>query len=114
MAEIWYLEMDTVTLEERKPRYGLEFKECIELFKLSPERWKCESDKIPSLKTGNPLIDQIGYIGVLVRVTQDEIEALIENKERWKSGWYLSPLTPVGAEKSLAKKRTERAAYSEG
>jgi hypothetical protein len=114
MAETWYLEMDTVTLEGREPRYRSEFKECIELFKLSPERWKCEPDNIPNLKTGNSLIDQIGYAGVLVRVTQDEIEALLEGKEKWKPGWYLSPLTPVGAEKNLAKKRTEGTVYSEG
>ena len=104
MAEVWYLEMDTLTLEGMEPRYKLEFKECIELFKLSSERWKCETDEVPNLKTGNPFIDDIGYIGVLVRVTQDEVKASIEELGKWKSGWYLSPLTLIGAEKNLAEK----------
>jgi hypothetical protein len=102
MAEVWYLEMDTVTLDGKEARYILEFKECIRLLELSPERWKCEPEKIPNLRTGNPLIDESGYVGVVIRVTQDEIDAL-EDK-RWKPGWYLSPLTLIGAEKKLKKR----------
>jgi hypothetical protein len=61
MAEVWYLEMDTATLKTMEPRYRLEFKECIEVFKLSPERRKCGPDKILTLRQEIHL-DQIGYI----------------------------------------------------
>ncbi len=106
MAEVWYLEMETKTLENKEPRYRFDFDKCIELFNLSPGRWKCEPDKVPDLRTGNPLIDQVmGYVGVLVRVTQDELEGF--GDKRWKPGWYLSPLTPIGAEKVLARKKAE-------
>ena len=104
MAEIWYMEMNAENLDGQEPRYSLEFTECIELLKLSPQRWKCEPDKVPNIKTGNAFIDESGYVGVVVVVTQDEIEALAIKGE-WKAGWYLSPLTLVGTEKAMASKK---------
>ena len=104
MAEIWYLEIDAETLDGKQPRYSLEFKECIDMLKLSPKHWKCDSETIPNLKTGNPFIDESGYVGVIILVKQDELEASDIGGE-WKEGWYLSPLTLVGTEKAMASKK---------
>lgn len=101
MAEVWYLEMDTVTLDGKEARYTIDFNECVHLLKLSPERWRCEPERIPNLKTGNPLIDEAGYVCVLVKVTQDEIDSTGVGRQ-WKPGWYLSPLTLIGVEKAIA------------
>jgi hypothetical protein len=54
----------------------------------------------------------LGILGVLVRVTQDEIEALLEDIAKWKSGWYLSPLRLIRAEKNLVEKSKEGNVYS--
>ncbi len=106
MAEVWYLEIETLDLSGKEPRYEIDFKECIALFELSPGRWRSGPQKIPQLKTGNRLIDESGYVYVYVyiRVMQDEIENLGDAKE-WKAGWYFSPLTLIGAEKKLKSKK---------
>ncbi|MCI0481007.1 MAG: hypothetical protein L0213_05410, partial [Candidatus Dadabacteria bacterium] len=62
----------------------------------------CGLDEFPELKTGNPLVDESGYIYVMMRVSGDEVDKY-EDK-RWKPGWYKSSLTIVGFEKNLRKK----------
>lgn len=76
MAEVWYLEIEASDLSGKEPRYRIEFQECIALFELSAGRWRSAPEEIPQLKTGNPLIDESGYVYVYIRVRQDEIESL--------------------------------------
>ena len=104
MAEVWYLEIETPDLSGKEPRYRIDFQDCIALFELSAGRWRSAPEEIPQLKTGNPLIDESGY--VYIRVRQDEIESL-GIREEWKAGWYFSPLTLIGAEKKLKSKNSE-------
>jgi hypothetical protein len=104
MAEVWYLEVETRDLSEKEPRYRIDFQECIALFELSPGRWRCAHEEIPRLKTGNPLIDDSGCVYVYIRVKQDEIEN-VGLGEVWKTGWYLSSLTLIGAENKLRKQK---------
>ncbi|MFQ5788256.1 MAG: hypothetical protein ACE5H1_09785 [Thermodesulfobacteriota bacterium] len=105
MADIWYLNTDTETLDGMEPRYIIPFKDCIDLFELSDDCWKCKSKQIPDLKTGNQLIDESGYIYVLVKVMSKELKAI--GKRGWKAGWYLSPLTVINAEKKLYKSQAK-------
>ena len=102
MAEIWYLPIDSETVDGREPQYERNFRDGIELLELTPEKWQCGYDEFPELKTGNPLVDDSGYVYVLMRVSGDEV-AKYDDK-RWKPGWYKSSLTIVGFEKNLRKK----------
>ena len=98
MAEIWYLEIDTETLDD-KVRHERPFVECIELLELDSDGWSAETESIPDLKTGDPFVDSSGYVSLCVRVFQDELDSF-EDK-RWKPGWYKSKITIVGLENKL-------------
>ncbi len=58
--------------------------------------------RLPSSRPEIPLVDQSGYVYVMMRVAGSETETY-EDK-RWKPGWYKSSLTIVGVEKNLRKK----------
>ena len=102
MAEIWYLPIDTESLEGLEAQYERDFRDGIELLELTPAKWQCEPEGFPKLKTGDPLVDDSGYVHVMMRVTGEEVDKY-EDK-RWKPGWYKSSLTIVGFEKNLRKK----------
>ncbi len=102
MAEIWYLPIDSESTEGREAQYERPLHDAISLLELVPEKWQCRADEFPALKTGNPLVDESGYVYVMLRVSGEEA-AKYEDK-RWKPGWYKSSLTIVGFEKNLRKK----------
>lgn len=102
MAEIWYLGIDTGSLAGVDARDERNLIECVELLELTPDKWVHEPQGVPDLKTGDPLIDESGYVYVLMRVTEEEINEF--GDDRWKPGWYKSSLTIVGFEKKLRKK----------
>ncbi|MEW6145512.1 MAG: hypothetical protein AB1598_10890 [Thermodesulfobacteriota bacterium] len=102
MAEIWYLPVDSESVEGMEAQYERPFHQAIELLELTPEKWQCGPDEFPGLKTGNPLIDESGYVYVMLRVGGDEVTKYEDH--RWKPGWYRSSLTIVGFEKNLRKK----------
>lgn len=99
MAEIWYLNTGTVTLEGKKPNYLISFKECVEIFELTDNCWRSKSGRLPELKTGNPIIDESGYVYVLVKVMSKELKS--SSVKGWKAGWYISLLSVITAEKKL-------------
>lgn len=101
MAEIWYLSLDDNVNEGDSARHEYHIIKCIELLELTPERWECGPEEKPELKTGNPLIDESGYIYVYMKAGEDEIEA--EANKNWKPGWYKSSVSIVGLEKKLRK-----------
>lgn len=102
MAEIWYLGIGTETLEGLEPRHTASFAECVELLGVTPEKWESAPDEVPSLKTGNPLVDESGYIYVMLRAGEDDVSG--HEDKGWKPGWYRSALTIVGFEKNVRKK----------
>jgi hypothetical protein len=99
MAEIWYLNTGTDTVKGKTPNYQISFDECLEIFELTENCWRCKSGQIPELKTGNPIIDESGYVYVLVKVMSKELKR--SSLKGWKAGWYISPLTVINAEKRL-------------
>lgn len=99
MAEVWYLNTGTDTLEGKTPNYQISFRECVEIFELTDDCWRCKSGQIPELRTGNPIIDESGYVYVLVKVMSKELRG--SSLKGWKAGWYISPLTVINAEKKL-------------
>ena len=103
MAEIWYLNTGTDTVEGKTPNYQISFKECVEIFELTENCWRSKSGQIPELKTGNPIIDESGYVYVLVKVMSKELTR--SGLKGWKAGWYMSPLTVINAEKKLQMKQ---------
>jgi len=103
MAQVWYLEIDIEDIEGKDPRYELDFTECINLLDLSPKRWRSDPEKFPQLKTGNPVVDDSGYVCVYARVFPDEIRNS-GFADEWKPGWYFSPITVISAEKKLKGK----------
>jgi len=105
MADIWYLNTDTETLDGMEPRYIIPFKACIDLFELSDDCWKCKSMQIPALKTGDPLFDHSGYVYVFVKVMSKELKGI--GQKGWKAGWYQSPLTVINAERKLYESRVK-------
>ena len=102
MAEVWYLNVDMESVEGAEPTQTLELGRCIELLDLTPDKWDTELDSFPELKTGDPLVDESGFVYVYLRIEADEIETY--GDRRWKPGWYRSPLTLVGFETNLRKK----------
>ncbi|HET7289243.1 MAG TPA: hypothetical protein VFJ67_02300 [Thermodesulfobacteriota bacterium] len=102
MAEIWYLPVDSESVEGREAQYERPFRDTIEILELTPEKWQCGPGEFPELKTGDPFVDESGFVYVLMRVGEDEV-AKYDDK-RWKPGWYKSSLTIVGSEKNLRKK----------
>jgi len=102
MAEVWYLNVETESLEGLEPKHELELGRCIELLEMTPDRWDAELDSLPVLRTGDPLIDESGYVYIFMKVSQDEIDRYGDS--RWKPGWYKSQLTIVGFETNLRKK----------
>ncbi len=103
MAEIWYLHVDTESLEGKEKQHDRSFIECIELLELKPEGWDSEQDIIPNLKTGDPFADSSGRIYICLKVLDDELEAFPD--KRWKPGWYKSDVTIVGYENKLMAKK---------
>jgi hypothetical protein len=102
MAEIWYLPIDVQSLEGAEAHYERNFRDSIEILELTPEKWQCGPDEFPELKTGNPLVDDSGFVYVMMRVSAEEVDK--HEDKRWKPGWYRSSLTIVGVEKNLRKK----------
>jgi hypothetical protein len=102
MAEIWYLPVDSESVEGSEAHYQRPLRDAIEFLELTPEKWQRGPDDFPELKTGNPFVDESGYVYVMMRVGEDEV-AKYDDK-RWKPGWYKSSLTIVGFEKNLRKK----------
>lgn len=102
MAEIWYLGVGTGSLEGLQARHEKPLGECIELLEITPEKWVSPPDAIPDLTTGNPLIDDSGYVYVMMRAGEGELAGY--GDKGWKPGWYKSHLTIVGFEKNLRKK----------
>ncbi len=107
MAEIWYLNTGTDTVEGREPNYQISFKECVEIFELTDNCWRSKSGQIPQLKTGNPVIDESGYVYVLVKVMSKELKS--SGLKGWKAGWYISPLTVINAERKLQMRQVANA-----
>ncbi len=101
MAEVWYLNVDTESLEGVEPTQVLELGRCIELLDLSPDKWDAEFDALPVLKTGDPFIDESGYVYIFMRLNGEEADTYVD--KRWKPGWYRSHLTIVGFETNLRK-----------
>lgn len=101
MAEIWYLESETESLEGQV-KHERSFIECIDILELDPEGWESESGAVPNLLTGDPFVDGCGRITLCVRVLEDELEPFPD--KRWKPGWYKSPVTIVGMETKLRLK----------
>ena len=102
MAEVWYLNNETESLEGLEPRQELELGRCIELLDLTPDRLDSEVDTLPVIKTGISLVDESGYVYVFMKVLEDELNTY--GDKRWKPGWYKSPLTLIGFETNLRKK----------
>ena len=102
MAEIWYIPIDTESIEGLEVQYERNLRDAIDLLELTPAKWQCEPEGFPKLKTGDPLVDDSGYVHVMMRVTGEEVDKY-EDK-RWKPGWYKSSLTIVWFEKNLRKK----------
>lgn len=102
MAEIWYIPIGAESLEGLEVKYERNFRDSVEILELTPKRWLCGPEEFPQLKTGNPLVDDSGFVYVMMRVSSDELQKY--DDENWKPGWYKSSLTIVGMEKNLRKK----------
>lgn len=102
MAEIWYIGIEMETLDDLEAVHERAFHECVELLELTPDTKECGPGDVPELRTGNPLVDESGYVYVLMRVTEDEISKL--DDDNWEPGWYKSSVTIVGFENKLRKK----------
>jgi len=98
MAEIWYLEMGTKTLEN-EAKHDRPFLECVELLEIKPQGLSSEIGVIPDLYTGDPFVDIGGRITICLRVFQAELDGIDDN--RWKPGWYKSGVTVIGLAKKL-------------
>ena len=99
MAEFWYVGILEEEFKEEQKMYEIPIKACIELLDLRPKQWTCELDEFPELKTGDPLVDKSGYIYVLIKITQQEID---DNHEgSYREGIYKLQKTIVETENIL-------------
>ena len=101
MAEIWYIGIKEEDIEGKSPVYEIPLKKLLKIFDLRPNSRVCSLEEFPQLKTGNPIIDESGYVYVLIRITEEEIEESGEGS--YREGWYKSPHTIVMTEKILKK-----------
>ena len=100
MAEIWYVGLtETEFNEEEQKKYDIPLRLCIELLDMRPKYLTCKLDEFPELKTGNPLVDNSGYIYVIIKLRQEEINA--EGEGSYKEGYYKLPITLVEVENIL-------------
>lgn len=99
MAEVWYIPVDENTIEGKSAVYDIPLKKCLDLFDLRPASWTCDLKEFPRLKTGDPLFDNSGYVYVLIKITQEEIDSAGEGS--YREGWYKSPHTIVKTEQIL-------------
>ena len=94
MAEIWYIGITETEFDEKEQKiHEIPLRACIELLDLRPKYFVSDLDEFPKLQTGDPLIDGSGYIYVLVKLTQDEIDS--EKEGSFKEGFYKLPITVV-------------------
>ena len=94
MAEIWYVGITETEFNEKEQKiHEIPFRACIELLDLRSRYLICKLDEFPTLQTGDPLIDGSGYIFVLIRITQEEIDS--EQEGSFKEGFYKLPKTVV-------------------
>ena len=94
MAEIWYIGIKETEYNEKEQKiHEIPLRVCIELLDLRPRYFLCGIDEFPKLLTGDPLVDESGYIFVLIKLTQDEIDS--EKEGSFKEGIYKLPMTVV-------------------
>ena len=106
MAEFWYVGILEEEFKEEQKIFELPLKACIDLLDLRPKQWVCSLEEFPELKTGNPLVDDSGYIYVLIKLTQQEID---ENHEgSYQEGIYKLQKTIVETE-NILKEADEKA-----
>jgi len=99
MAEIWYIGIKDEGIEGKSPVYEIPLKKLLKIFDLRPGARVCGLDEFPELKTGNPIIDESGYVYVFIKITGEEIKESGEGS--YNEGWYKSPHTIVMTEKIL-------------
>ena len=94
MAEIWYVGITETEFNEKEQKiHEVPLRACIELLDLRPRYFSSTLEEFPKLQTGDPLVDGSGYIYVLVRLTQEEIDS--EQEGSFKEGFYKMPKTVV-------------------
>ena len=94
MAEIWYIGITETEFNEKEQKiHEIPLRVCIELLDLRPRYLTCKLDEFPELKTGDPIVDNSGYIYVLIKLTQEEINS--EQEGSYKEGFYKLPKTVV-------------------
>jgi len=94
MAEIWYIGITETEFNKKEQKiHEISLRACIELLDLRPRYLSCKIDEFPQLATGDPLVDNSGYIFVLVKLTQEEIDS--EQEGSYKEGFYKLPKTVV-------------------
>ncbi len=94
MAEIWYIGIKETEYNEKEQKiHEIPLRACIELLDLRPRYLTCKLDEFPKLTTGNPLVDESGYIFVMIKLTQEEIDS--EQEGSFKEGFYKLPLSVV-------------------
>jgi hypothetical protein len=98
MAEIWYLEIGTETLDN-EVKHDRPFLECVDLLEIKPDECISDIGTVPDLHTGDSFVDIGGRVTICVRVFQDELDGIEDN--RWKPGWYKSKITVIGMAKKL-------------
>jgi len=94
MAEIWYVGITETEFNENEQKiHEIPFRACIELLDLRSKYFICKLDEFPKLQTGDPLVDGSGYIFVLIKITQEEIDS--EQEGSFKEGYHKLPKTVV-------------------
>ncbi len=94
MAEIWYVGITETEFNEKEQKiHVIPLRACIELLDLRPRYLTCNLDEFPKLQTGDPLVDGSGYIYVLIKLTQEEIDS--EKEGSFREGFYKLPKTVV-------------------
>ncbi len=106
MADIFYFSVEDKEVSEDKLMFQIPLKDCLHLFDIRPWQRECGLDEFPNLITGDPLVDSSGYIHVLMRIPEKEIEE--NNEGSYEPGWYKMNMTVIEIQSVIAEARKNR------
>ncbi len=106
MADIFYFSVEDKEASDEKWMFKIPLKDCLYFFDIRPWQRECGIDEFPNLITGDPLVDSGGYVHVLMKISEDEIQESGEGS--YEPGWYKMNMTIIEVQSIIAEVRKNK------